>query len=211
MPSVRYRPEAVLGKPCVIAFWHPKMIKFLKIDTSGNVPCPEAHNPTLSALHGLKTAGGTSLTGKFPDISLVLKDGSESPPGLVDYFKVGLLSVVSSKLKDVLHAMDAEVEYFPVTVFYRDVPLNDYFVANPLKSIRAVDLAASDIELDDELPSAPALSVRHLVLDESKFRGTRLAVISEVHEIGMSADVCAAIVAAGCVGCTFVEPVTVRY
>lgn len=164
----------------------------------------------LSALRGLKTIGGTSLAGTFPDISLILEDGYECPPGLVDYFRVGLLNVVSSKLKDVLQAMDAEVECFPVTVFYRDVPLSSYFVAHPLKRFQAADLTASDIEFDDDLPSGPALFVRRLVLDESKFVGTRLAVISEVQRIGVSSDVSAAIVAAGCIGCTFVEPETVR-
>ena len=187
------------------------MIKFLRIDTSGIVPCPDAHNPMLSELRGLKTMGGTSLAGKFPEILLILKDGYESPPGLVDYFRVGLLNVVSSKLKDVLQTVNAEVEYFPVTVIYRNEPLSHYFVAHPLKRFNAVDLTTSDIELDDELPSGPALSVRHLVLDESTFLETHLAVISEVQLIGVSDEVCKAIVAAGCIGCTFVDPSTVRY
>lgn len=187
------------------------MIKFLQVDSSGIVPCPEAHNPMLSKLRGLKTIGGASLAGKFPEISLTLKDGYESPQGLVDYFKVGLLNVVSSKVKDALQAVSAEVEYFPVTVFYRNELLSYYFVAHPLKRFNAVDLTASDIEFDDELPSGPALSVRHLVLDESTFLGTHLAVISELQLIAVSDEVREAIVAAGCIGCAFVEPSTVRY
>lgn len=165
----------------------------------------------LSALRGLKTIGGTSLEGKFPEISLTLKDGYECPPGLVDYFKVGLLNVVSSQLKGVLQSVSAEVEYFPVSVFYRDELLSQYFVAHPLKRFNAVDLTASDIEFDDELPSGPALTVRHLVLDESTFLGINLAVVSEVQLIGLSDQVRTAIVDAGCVGCAFVEPSTVRY
>lgn len=168
------------------------MFKLLQVDTNGNVPCPEAHNPMLSALRGLKTVGGTSLAGKFPDVSLIPTDGYECPPGLVDYFRVGLLNVVSSKLRDVLQAINAEIECFPATVFYRDVPLSGYFVAHPLKRFQAVNLTASDIEFDDELPAGPALSVRRLVLDESKFLGTRLAVISEIQQIGVSGDVSAA-------------------
>ena len=163
----------------------------------------------LSQLRGLKTIGGSSLAGLFPDISLMLTDGYESPPGLVDYFKVGLLNIVSSKLKDVLQSVNAEVEYFPVTVFYRHERLSHYFVANPLKRFDAVDLNASDVDIDEEL--GDALSVRHLVLDKSKFLGTRLAVVSEVQLIAVSDEVSAAVVAAGCTGCTFVEPATERY
>jgi hypothetical protein len=185
------------------------MIKFLKIDTSGDVPCPDARNPELLKLRGLQTMGGSSLVGTFPHLSLILTDGYESPPGLVDYFKVGLLNIVSSKLKAVLQLMSAEVEYFPVSVSYRNQVLSHYFVAHPLKRFNAVDLNASDIEIDDDL--GDALSVRHLVLDESKFLGTRLAVVSEVQMIGVSDEVCTAVVAAGCIGCTFVEPATVRY
>jgi len=185
------------------------MIRILQADTSGNVPFPNVQNPTLSKLHGLLTIGGSSLAGVFPDISLILKDGYESPPGLVDYFQAGLLHVVSSKLKDILQSMNVEVEFFPVLVFYRNERLDHYFVANPLKRFDAVDRKASDIEIDDEL--GDALSVRHLVLDESRFFGTCLAVISEIQRIGVADEVCTAVAAAGCTGCTFVEPATVRY
>lgn len=185
------------------------MIKILQVDTSGNVPYPDAHNPMLSRLHGLPTIGGTSLAGRFPDISLTLTDGYESPPGLVDYFQVGLLHIASSKLKDLLQSMNAEVEFFPVSVSYRNERLDHYFVANPLKRFNAVDLSASEIEIDDEL--GDALSVRHLALDESKFVGTRLAVISEIQRIGVSNEVSTAVEEAGCTGCRFVEPATVRY
>jgi len=57
--------------------------------------------------------------------------------------------------------MYAEVEYFPVTVFYRHEHLRHYFVATLLKRFDAVELNASDIEMDEEL--GDALSVRHLV------------------------------------------------
>ena len=185
------------------------MIKILQVDTSGSVPYPDAHNPMLSKLHGLLTIGGTSLAGRFPDISLTLTDGYESPPGLVDYFQVGLLHIASSKLKDLLQSMNVEVEFFPVSVSYRGERLDHYFVANPLKRFNAVDLNASEIEIDDEL--GDALSVRYLALDESKFLGTRLAVISEIQRIGVSDEVWTAVEEAGCTGCTFVEPSTVRY
>jgi hypothetical protein len=186
-----------------------ELIKFLKVDTNEDVPCPDAHNPMLSQLRGLETIGGSCLVGMFPEISLILTDGHESPPGLVDYFKVGLLNIVSSKLKDVLQSINAEVEYFPVMVFYYHEQLSHYFVANPLKRFDAVDLNASDVEIDEEL--GDALSVLHLVLDESKFFGTRLAVVSEIQQIAVSDDVCEAVVAAGCIGCAFVDPATMRY
>jgi len=185
------------------------MIKILQVDTSGNVPNPDAHNPMLSRLHGLLTIGGTSLAGKFPEISLTLTDGHESPSGLVDYFQAGLLHIASSKLKDLLQSMNVEIEFFPVSVSYRSERLDQYYVANPLKRFNAVDLNASEIEIDEEL--GDALSVRHLVLDESKFHGTRLAVISEIQRIGVSDEVSTVVENAACTGCTFVEPGTVRY
>jgi hypothetical protein len=186
------------------------MIKLIKIDTSGKVPCPEADNPMLRELRGLKTGGGTSLAGKFPDLTLILIDGYETPPGLVDYFTVGLLNVVSSKLKLVLESVAAELEYFPVTVLYHDEPTSvRYFVANPLKRIRAVDMDNSEVELDEEL--GYAFSVQKLILDESKFDNIKLAVVDEIQRIGVQLDVVAAVELSGCTGCSFVDPITVRY
>lgn len=185
------------------------MIKFLHIDVSGNVPCPRAENPMLSQLRGVKTIGGSSLAGKFPEISLVLNDGDEVPPGLVDYFRVGLLHVVSAKLKAVLASVQAELEYFPVNVFYHKDQVGPYFVAHPLKRFKAIDYEKSDVVFNEEL--GIATTVRKLVIDESKFIGVNLAVVAEIQRIGVSSIAVAAINASGCIGCTLLEPLNVRY
>lgn len=186
------------------------MIKLLRVDTSGNVPCPTARNLMLASLRGLKTLGGVSLLDKFPAITLELLDGEESPSGLVDYFKVGLLNVVSVRLKKVFEDVGVEAEFFPVTVLYHGEPTSiNYFVANPLKRFAALDIENSDVDLDDEL--GDALVVRKMVIDESKFDDVKLAVISEVNRIGVQDEVALAVQSSGCTGSAFVEPESVRY
>jgi hypothetical protein len=83
------------------------MLKLLSVDTTGTVPFPDFTNPTLALLRGLKTLGGHSLDGIFPDLVLIAKDGYESQPGLCDYFTVGLLKVFSSKMKAALQSVGA--------------------------------------------------------------------------------------------------------
>ena len=186
------------------------MIKILQVDTSGRVPYPEVSNPGLSRLRGLKAIGGTSLAGKFPDLTLLAKDGHEAPLGMVDYFKVGLLHVVSERLKSVLESQGAEMEYFPVSVVYAGDPTEEaYFVANPLKRVKALDLAKSDVKLDEEL--GDAIWVKKLVIDESSFSGIKVAVIDEIQRIGLRQEIAQAVELAGCTGCSFVDPISVRY
>ena len=185
------------------------MIKLLKTDTNGNVPCPIAENITRTELRGLNIIGGTSLAGKFPELTFVLRDGDEVPTGLVDYFKSGLLHVVSNKLKSALESIKAEFEYFPVSVFYNEKPIGEYFVANPLISIKAVDVLNSDIVFDNEL--GDAISIKKLVLDESKFKGIKAAVIDEIGRIGLSNDAIAAIESSKCIGIDFISPSALRY
>lgn len=140
----------------------------------------------------------------------MLSDGYEAPPGLVDYFRVGLLKIVSSKLKMVFESAGAELEYFPVTVLYHNEPTSSqYFVANPLKRIKAIDKDNSKVVLDEEI--GDALSVQKLVIDESKFDGIKLAIIAEIQRIGLQPEVVLAIELSGCTGCSFVDPITVRY
>jgi len=186
------------------------MIKILRIDTSGSVRCPETESPMLSKLRGLKTMGGFSLDGKFPDLTLILKDGYESPSGMVDYFEVGLLNVISAKFKAILENCGAELEYFLSTVLYNEKPTAmQFFVENPLKRIKGIDVHKSEVKLDEEL--GDALWVKKLVLDESKFADVKLGVIDEIQCIGVKEELASAIVPSGCTGCSFVDPITIRY
>ncbi|WP_156648814.1 imm11 family protein [Massilia sp. Leaf139] len=150
------------------------------------------------------------MAGRFPHLTLVLTDAADGPAGLVDYFTVGLLNVVSSKLPAVLEEVGAEIEYFPVTVLYHgDATASEYFVANPLRRLDAIDHQQSVVELDEEM--GDALAVTKLVLDEARLKDVRMAVIAEIQRIGVQDDVAAAIEAAGCIGCAFVDPISIRY
>jgi hypothetical protein len=186
------------------------MVRLISTDTSGIVPSPVASNPMLPLLGGLRTLGGVSLTGVFPKLTLTLRDDIEAPAGLVDFFKVGLLNVVSSKLRDVFESVDGEFEYFPVTVLHNRVQtVVPYFVANPLNRFDAIDLGRSDVDLDEEL--GDALAVRKLVLDETRFEGHRFAVIAEIQRIGVTHNAAVAISASGCTGIALVDPSAVQY
>ena len=195
---------------CEISTFQNKMIKILKTDTTDAVPCPIAKNFDLASLRGIKTIGGVRLAGKFPPLTLQLDDGDESPSGLVDYFKVGLLHVVSSKLRAVLERVGAELEYLSVNVVYHGNPaMTDFFVANPLKRFNAIDMRNSDLTLDEEL--GDALVVRRLVIDETKFTETKLAVVAEIQKIGVQSEVALTVESSGCIGCVFVDPISFQY
>lgn len=185
------------------------MVKILKIDASGKVPCPEVENTAISKLRGLRTVGGFSLAGKFPELSFVMLDGDECPPGVVDYFRVGLLNVFSSRLKSIRENGGAEMEYFPATVIYHKITYQSYFVGNPLKRFKAIDSTKSDFLFDEEL--GIATSVNKLSIDESKFRSTKLAVIEEIQNIGIADDLASSIASSDCIGCILADPATIKY
>jgi hypothetical protein len=186
------------------------MIKLFEADISGTVPYPETENLNLQDLNGLKTLGGYSLDGVFPSITIALRDGADVPKGLVDYFSVGLLHIVSSKLKTTLESVTTAIEYFPVSVLYQNKIIREqYYVANLLIRVHGIDLTKSDVDLDDEI--GDALSVRKLILDEEKLANIEIAMIDEIQRIAVHPIVVEAILKSGCTGCMFVDPVTIRY
>lgn len=186
------------------------MIKILTSDTSDEAPYPDVENPMLDEIMDLPTARGVSLMGKFPHLTLIANDGYEGPPGLVDYFTVGDLAVVSSNLKAVFESGGAEVEYFPVTVLYRNVPTEtEYFVANPLHLISGVNMAESVVTVDKRL--GDCTSVEKLVIDDSKFNGLNLAIIDEISMTGVQEELALLVESSGCTGFEFVDPLTIRY
>ncbi len=186
------------------------VIKIIQTDLSDDVPYPDVENLMLDEIMDLPTGGGVSLMGKFPPLTLILKDGYECARGLVDYFTVGMLTVVSEKLKAVFEEGSAEVEYFPVTVMYRKRETKiAYYVMNPLNEIKAVNIAESIVEVHERLGLCD--SVEKLVIDDSKFNGVNLAVIYELGLIGVQAELAARVESSGCTGCVFVDPLTIRY
>jgi hypothetical protein len=186
------------------------MLKLLTIDASGRAPFPEVDNPMLDKLNGLMTIGGYSLEGNFPKLTLWAKDGYESPEGLPDYFTVGLLNIMSSKLKATLQLLRAELEFFPVTINYRGKNIEtQYFIGNPLLRIKGIDLSQSIVEIDEEI--GDALFVKRLVLDESRFERVKFAVVDEIQYIAVQEEVALAVMRADCTGCVFVDPISIKY
>lgn len=183
------------------------MIKLLSMDTSEGAPFPDASIPEMEKLAGLKLSGGNSLAGKFPALTLLLEEGYEAP-GVGDYFQVGSLKVVSEKLKLAFERAQAELEYFPVVVIYEDDPTETpYFVANPLKRIHAIDQANSIAKFDQY---GFCSRLEKLVLDESTFDDTNLAVVHGIARIGVQEEVARIVEAAGCTGLVFVDADTIR-
>lgn len=183
------------------------MIKLISSDTSEGAPFPDVYIPMMEKLAGLKLSRGHSLAGKFPALTLLLEEGYEAP-GMSDYFNAGSLTVVSEKLRTAFERAQAEFEYFPVVVFYEDdLTEISYFVANPVKRIHAVDHLNSIGKFDQY---GFCSSLRKLVLDESTFEGTNLAVVHGISRIGVQEEVARIVEAAGCTGLVFVDSDTIR-
>lgn len=128
----------------------------------------------------------------------------------MDYFTVGLLTVVSSKLKSVFESVGAEIEFFPVSVFYQGMKTDEqYFAANPLLAVKAVDFSRSKVEYDED--AEDCFSVHTLIIDESKLHGRRVVIVQEINVLAVQEELAAMIEAAGCVGMVFIDPDSLRY
>ena len=115
---------------------------------------------------------------------------------------------VSAKLRSVLESVSAEIEYLPVDFFYHSKGTDgEYFLANPLRRIKGVDLQNSKVQLDE---AGLALEVELLVLSESHFTGIAVAVLHETLHLVVQPGVAAAIRNANCTGCAFLPASSVR-
>jgi hypothetical protein len=184
------------------------MICFLEQDTSAGTPFPEISTGGYVRPRGMVAVGGPPIAAHLPkNLTFVVQDGNVGVEGVTDFMKGGGFVLVSEKLRQVWDRFAAEVEYVPVDVLYRENLRRGFFVANPLRRVRGIDLDASSIELDE---SGLALSVEKLVLDESRFEGIPLAVVHETLNLAVQPDLAAAIREAGCTGCVPIPPSTIR-
>jgi hypothetical protein len=149
------------------------------------------------------------LAGRIPRLTARFVDGHGSAPGLADFMMSVRYCFVSARLRAVFEHSGAEIEYLPISALYGEKPVPDaYFLANPLRRIRGVDLEKSKIELDEV---GIALSVQSLVLDESQFEGVPVSVLHETRHLAVHPVVRSAISKAGCTGCTFTSPAEVQF
>lgn len=124
------------------------MYRFIRADTSLDVPCPQA-SPMDEMPSGLPWVGGASWK-NFLDrpVALCLEDSPERPAGLADFFRTIDFRVVSAELRRVLEAVGADIEFGPATVVYRgEESARPFFVAIPLTRLAAQDRAQSDVRL----------------------------------------------------------------
>ncbi len=190
------------------------MIRFIDVDLRSLAqPRPLARLIPGTAPHRFWWWGGQSWKGKLSGpLAVEVEDApcEEAPVGLTDFFRTTDQWIVSSYLKAELEASGAEIEFWPTDVTYRcRTVTGEYFAANTIHRVRAVDTQKSDIEIDPELGDATA--VRRLVLDESKILPRQWVVVEEVLKIAVSERLQEALLQSPLKGFRFVDPLEVRY
>lgn len=190
------------------------MIRFVEVDTRTlDVPKPIARFAGPDVSPRAWWYGGKSWKDEMPAPLIIEVSDSpafEAPAGLTDFFRTTHIRLVSNRLRKVLEEFGAEVEFWPITLRYRgEVFDGDYWAANALLRLKAVDREKSLIELDEEM--GDAISVDRLVLDEAVFIDKHWAIVDEVQRIAVSQEVQDGILASGCTGMRFIEPLEVRY
>lgn len=185
------------------------MIHLIEQSTAPESPFPQVSKGDMALPRGVSALGGASIAGFVPrGLSFFVTDGNARVKGLTDFMKgVGVL-LVSGRLRAVLDEHRAQVEYWPVDVFYNNSHQEGYFLAVPLQRVRAVDMQASSIELDRV---GVALGVDRLVLDESRLSGIPFAIVAETMHFAVDDDLAKAITRSGCTGCAFIDPSLVRF
>lgn len=179
-------------------------------DTTTTAPYPSCRLSDVHQLDDIQFWGGVSLKGKFPKLTVFAEDSADSPSGLTDFFGTIHLNFVSKRLKDVLLKANAEVEFFATEVIYNGNPSSEAFYAiNSLHRIKALDLANSDVEIDDEL--GDVLVARKIQLEESRVEKYNWLIVDEINRIAVSKHVVREIQHSGCSGCSFIDSSTLRY
>jgi hypothetical protein len=184
------------------------MILFAENDSSRNVPFPELSSDGIDLPRGISTLGGPPIAGLMPsNLEFSVNDGSGLVTGLTDFMLgIGWL-VVSKKLKDVLEACDVEAESISVSIRYKGDIHKGFYIVNPTRRVCGVDPEKSNAEYTEV---GTILSADKLVIDESRFAGIPLSVLHETGHIAIQEQVAESIQRAGCVGCAFIDPVSVR-
>lgn len=152
---------------------------------------------------GLSPFRGTELIERFPE-NAVIEIRSRRPP--TDFFKTGLLWIISSKLQNILESQKVEAEYLPVQLHDRKgQPLDGaWFCFNATLIVDWFDREKS--HFTDE--RGFATKIRRVAVDPDRFGDSPLSVAQSTIPalIGVRDDVAANIVSSGCTGVIFCKP-----
>jgi hypothetical protein len=185
------------------------MMLLLQPDTSPGSPYPEVSSDGFRLPRGVFKAGGPPIAAHLPkNLVFSVTDGEPQMPRLTDYMESIGWIIVSAKLKAVLDQQGANVEYIPMTLRHHGSLHDGYFLANPLRRIKGIDMAASELELNE---LGMAVTADKLALDESRFAGIPLTILHETSDLVVSPESAENVQAEGCTGCVFVKPETISF
>jgi hypothetical protein len=145
----------------------------------------------------LDWGGGASFKGIFPD-DLILVCPQQPP----DYFPHAAMHVVSARIKEILERERASVEFFRLSIQYRNKILGNHFIWNLLNSIDCLD-AEKTTYTDDALISH---SIKRLALRNDAIRDNKIFHIRGTTLIGVDDHLATQIEDAGCTGVRFPTP-----
>jgi hypothetical protein len=157
---------------------------------------------------GFPWGGGCSWRGLLHEAILIEADNSdECPSGLPDFFQGVGVHVVSARLGGLLQTLGAEVELWPASLAYAGKVRGDFFVANSLNQMPAVDLARSHVELDEV---GIALNASDVTLDEGRLGNAQWVKVRELQQVAVTGALQERLKDSGFTGFRFVDPSTVR-
>ena len=140
------------------------------------------------------------IVGSFP----LLRFRSEGNFEIPDYFKYGVLFIVSDRLKSIIEKYCTELQVFEVDFEHNGKPL-DYFVIHLLDDVDFISEKESGAVLED---NGYIEEIERLVIDESKIADKNLITTGKylAHLVIVSEELKDDISASGCVGVRFVQP-----
>lgn len=173
-----------------------------KADSDNERAYTRAQIVNVKALSGVKLVSGKSLIGQLPGIELEIISDYEP----ADYFSAGPLFIVSDRLRTVFEAVNAAVEYHPVTLLNQPGLRNgpEYFFANLLEKVDCFDFEKSVYSLDGPFID----KIEKLAIDESKAVGKELFRLANSYDdiTLVSQDLADSVTSAGLTGAKFVAP-----
>jgi hypothetical protein len=151
-------------------------------------------------LEKLRFQGGHVPAERVPALSILLTSSYQP----ADYFPIGLLFFISEKVRRALEDHKAEVEYFSVTLIYRDKPYTEqnYYLLNFLNSVECIDRRRSTAEFSLE---GDLIDMQTLVIDESCVQGLNIFYIRKLAVVGVSDQLAEAILRVSPTGVRLIE------
>lgn len=123
----------------------------LEMDYCDPASYVDAQVLNINALRDVKDLLCAPLAGTIP--LLEVKVTTMPKAGLPDYFEIGPLPIVSSRLRDKLLTFDVKAEFFPVAIKQprrkTAHPPQGYYFMHPLEEVDCVDKRLSEYTEDD--------------------------------------------------------------